>query len=157
MSSRISTVTQRGRLALLAVALAVSGGALFLEAGRLGALVAVVSVAIAVGTTGIVGVAVLHLAIVALPNPPSIVGLVLVEAASCFLLVAETPVSHRLETGALFVPISVWLAVAVIILAERTSLAAGAVALIGAVAVGTYLFHRYARVRLGLAAGELDA
>jgi hypothetical protein len=157
MSSRTQAATQRGRLALLAAALAVSGGALFLEAGRLGALVAVISVGVAIATTGVLGVATLHLGVLALVNPPTVVGLVLLETASGFLLVAETPPSRRLETGALFVPVSVVLAVVILTVAEQASLAAGATVLIGTVAVGAYLVHRYARVRLGLAAGELDA
>jgi len=157
MSSRTQAATQRGRLALLAVALAVGGGALFLEAGPLGALVAVISVGVAIATTGVLGVATLHLGALALVNGPTVVGLVLLETASGFLLVAETPPSRRLETGARFVPVSVVLAVVILTVAEQASLAVGATALVGGVAVGTYLFHRYARVRLGLAAGELDA
>lgn len=157
MSTRTPTASS-GRLTLLAVALLVSAPALFVEVGPLGALVAVVSVGAAVATTGVLGVATLHLGAVALlsASPPTVVTLVLLETASTFLLGADVPPGRRLETGALFVPVAVVLSVVVATVAERNGLPTAALALVVAVALGTYVLHRYARLRLGLAAGELD-
>lgn len=153
MSSRLA-LARRGRLALAAVGFAVGAVALFVATGPLGVLVAVAAAGVALGATGVLGVATLHLGAIALVSTPTVVGLVLLETASFFLLVADTPPGRRLETGALFVPISVVLAVAVSTVGQQNGPVMGALALVTTVALGTYLLHRYAHVRLGIAAGS---
>lgn len=141
---------------LSAVALVVASVAFFPEVGVLGLAVAAVGVGVALVTTGVTGVALLHLGALAVGGELGVVGLVLLETASAFVLVGDAPAGQRLETGALFVPVAVGLAVAVTLVAEGNGLPAGALALVVAVAVGTYVLHRYAHVRLGLANGDLD-
>lgn len=154
MSSR-PALARRDRLtlALAGAGFAVSAVALFVAAGPLGVAVAAVAVGVALGTTGVLGVATLHLGTIALVSTPTVVGLVFLETASFFLLVADAPPGRRLETGAFFVPIAVGLAVAVSTVGQQNGLVTGAVALVTAVALGTYLLHRYAQVRLGIAEG----
>lgn len=149
-------VTERGRLALLGVAGLVSAGGLTVEVGPLGALVALLAVGVAALVGGVYGVGVLHLGILGVGVTPSVVGVILVEAAAVFLFVSDGSPGHRLELGALAVVLTSTLAVGVTTLAEARGLLVGAVVLCLVVAVGSYLVHRYGRVRLGLAAGELD-
>lgn len=156
MSARRPTTTERGRVSLLGAALVVGSATLLVEAGPLGVGVAVVSVAVALASEGVYGVALLHLGLVGLAGTPTVVGLVLLEAASVFLLVADTPPGDRIETGALVVPVAVALAVGTATLAESRGLLTAATVLVVVVALGTYLVHRYGRVRLGLAARELE-
>jgi hypothetical protein len=93
---------------------------------------------------------------VGLVDAPSLPGLILLEAAAVFLLVAEAPPGDRLLTGTLAVPTAIVLGVALATVAEGRGYAAAALVLVLVVAIGTYVTHRYARVRLGLAAGELE-
>lgn len=144
-------------MGLLAVGGVVSGGALFVEAGWIGAAVALFGVAVAFLSTGFYGVALQHLGAVGLVPSPSLAGLVLLEAAAVFLLFADAPPGDRLLTGVLAVPLVIVGGVALATLAAGNGVLAAALVLVLVVAVGTYVAHRYTRVRLGIAAGELDA
>lgn len=156
MSTETPSFGSWSRGAPLVIGGGVSALALFVAAGPLGVLVAVLGVAGAIVTTGVLGVAMLHLGAVALVDTPTMVELVLLETAAAFLLVVDVPPGHRLETGALFVPVAVGLAVAVTTISQRNGLPTAVFVLVGCVVLGTYLFHRYARLRLGLTAGELE-
>lgn len=151
--------TQRdwGRPLLLGGGLLGAAASLFVAGGPLGVVVAVVAVGVAAVTRGSYGVGVAHLGALALVDGLTVVGLVLLEMGSAFLLVQEFPPGHRFETGALAIPVVVVLAVGVATLAASRSLLTVAVVLCLVVGSGSYLLHRYGRVRLGLAAGEGDA
>lgn len=150
--------TQRTiRLGLALVALVISSVGLYDDAGRLGIVVAVTGVAVAVVTAGFYGVAVHHLGVVALPDAPSLVGLVLLETAGAFLLAADAPPGRRLETGSLFVPVAVVLAVVTTVLAERQGFPSATVALAVVVGLGIYVLHRYAHARLGPVGSDLES
>lgn len=147
-----------GRLALHVVALGLSAAALFVAAGPPGAAVAGFGVAGSYLTRGVYGVGIHHLGAIALVSVDavSVVDVVLIEAAATFLLAADAPRGHRFEAGALLLPVGILLAVGAGFTTQRAGLPTAAVALVVVVALGSYLVHRYGRVRLGLTMGEPD-
>jgi hypothetical protein len=155
MSSVSSATT--ADVGLLVVGGAASAGALSLEAGPVGVVIALLGIAVAYVWSGFYGVAVHHLGAVGLVEAPGLPGLVLLEAAAVFLLVADAPPGDRLLTGTLAVPAAIVLGVTLATVAGGRGYLAAALVLVLVVAIGTYATHRYARVRLGLAAGELDS
>ena len=154
MAGSSRTTRDTGRLLLLGGALLAGVASLLVAAGPLGVGVAIVAVGVATVTRGGYGVGVAHLGALALVDDLPVVGVVLLEMASVFLLVQEFPPGQRLESGALAVPVTVVLAVGVATLAADRSVLTAAVSLLLVVAGGSYVLHRYGRVRLGLAAGE---
>lgn len=151
---RSVTTLDGGQLFALACALASSAGGLYIESGLLGAGVAVVAVGVTTITHGVYGVGIVHLGALAVVGEMTVVGLILLEMGSTFLLVQEFPRGQRLSAGAVATPLVVGLSVgAVTVAAEYTLLWAGAVVVV-VVAAGSYLLHRYGRLRLGLTAGE---
>jgi hypothetical protein len=150
---------------LLLVGLIVSAAGFSLDAGRftgfdamIGVGVAVFGVAVALASAGVYGVAIHHLGAFGFVGSLGLRSVLLIEAAATFLLVADVQSGDRLETGALFVPGSILLAVGLVSLARLPgqSLSTAALVLGGGVGLGSYLLHRYTRFRLGVAAEELE-
>jgi hypothetical protein len=154
MAMRSATAFDAGRLFALGGGLASIAGGLFVEAGLVGAGIAVVAVGIATVTRGVYGVGLAHLGALAAVDEMTVVGIVLLGMGSTFLLVGEFPRGQRLEAGAVAVPLVVSLAVGTVTVAAEYTLLTAAVAVVLVVAVGSYLLHRYGRLRLGLTAGE---
>jgi hypothetical protein len=136
---------------LLTVALGVSAGGLFIEAGVSGVAVAVLGVAVAIATTGTYGVAVQHLGGITVLASPSVVAILSLETAALFLLVSD--MSERLETGTLFVPVAVALAVGTVATAQSRGFVFASIALAGVVGASVYALHRYTAVRLRTTTG----
>jgi hypothetical protein len=150
MATSSSTAQPGVRAGLAGVALVVSSAALAVPWGRAGVVVAVAGVAVGVLTTGVYGVAVHHLGVLALAGTPRAPELILLETAATFLLAADAAPGRRLQTGVLFVPLAVVFAVGTVTVAAGRGFPAAAVLLSSVVAVAIYLCRRYARVRLGL-------
>lgn len=159
----------RGVLSLLS--LGAAAAAVWLSSGAAGAGFSVatpdgiraVSLAVVVGaagvgaallTTGVYGVALHHLGVVAAVGEPSLVGVVLLEGAAVLLLVSDAPLGDRLGTGVLLVPTAILLGIGVVAVAELSGLLVAAGALFVVLGTGVYAFHRLTTVRLGLAAAE---
>jgi hypothetical protein len=131
---------------LVTAALGVSGGGLFIEVGFLGAAVGFVGVLVAIMSTGIYGVAVQHLGSIAVLGSSSVVAILALETAALFLLVSDS--KTRLETGTLFIPVAVSLAVGTVVVASSHGFVAASTALVGVVGLSVYVFHRYAAARV---------
>jgi hypothetical protein len=158
MSLRDTTASTAIRVSLLIIGLAASAAGLYRSVGYLGVGIAIASVAAAYLTDGVFGVAVLHFGTIAVIDVPSIFLVILLEAATLFLLVADSAYGHRLETGMYYLPVAMILAVGTVSFAmsprRSTLMASGGLILV--IAVTTYGLHRYARVRLGLAGASVD-
>jgi hypothetical protein len=124
------------------------------EAGLAGAVVGVGGVLVAVVLGSVYGVAAHHLGTMAVLDAPTVVSLLALETAAVFLLLATAPRGDRLLTWSLVVSTTTVLAVGTILLAGREPLVVVAGALVVGVGGLVYFTHRYAQVRLGLAAKE---